>query len=297
MAEEDTDTGLWKGFWQERLEKLKSVISSMPVYAGGTENNESSLTDSQRKILEKYSRNDSSNRLDDMIRLYIAEHNALYQGIIYLGSPYNGLAWFALILAFSFDISGFILGFVTQGESEGQERNMKNKNVPWSIITTLHKYRILTGDYEKKDDDYIYQVIEDGLIKTWKVDDTVSYGYGIYKQDSVVETKGKEIPKTNQEVLFQGQGKGPQDGVYIDCSLKFNEGSLVLVEETNGVTNERFLVNLYEYVPFHSYSRSRGESRTVPVKDLAKNKFEVNMAVIALNSAGSRVAAIYAVEN
>lgn len=314
LAEEDEGMAVegWKKFWHGRLEDLKSVISSMPVYVAQTENSEDSMADSQREMLQSYSRNDSSSQLDDMIRLYIADHNALYQGLIYLWSPYNGLAWFALILAFSFDVTGFIFGFVIQGDSEKQgatqeetlidriSGNMtyrKNGNkVPWSIIPTLHKYRILTGDYEKKDDAYNYQVFEDGVIKTWKVNDTVSYGYGIYEQDPEVATRGREVPGTKQEILFQGQSKGPRDGVYPDCSLRFNEGSLLLVEEINGETSEKFLVNLYEYVPVHSYSHSRGESRTVPVQDLVKNNFVVKMAVIALNDVGSRVAAIYVLE-
>lgn len=304
----------WKEFWRGRLDNLKSVISSMPVYVAETENNVENMTVSQREILQGYRRNDSSKRLDDMLRLYIAEHNALYQGLIYLWSPYNGLAWFALILAFSFDVSGFILGFVTQGDGKEDENiqdetlmdkisgNMKyrknSSKVPWSILPTLHKYWILTGDYEKKDSVYSYQVFEDGLPENWKVSDTASYGYGIYKQDSSVETKGAQVPKTQKEILFRGQAGGPQDGVYLNCSLKFNEGSLLLVEEINNVkSSERFLVNLYEYVPVHSYSHSRGESRTIPVKDLTKSNFEAQMAVLALNDKGSRVAAIYVVED
>lgn len=302
----------WKKKWNGRLEELKSVISAMPMYTevADSTNEVNSITDSQREVLQNYSRNESSNRLDDMIRFYIAEHNALYQGIIYLKSPYNELAWFSLVLAFLFDISGFILGFVSQGDVEnevmGKEGNSEDRwnekvgdednTVEWSIIPTLHKYRVLTGDYEKKDGVYSYQVFEDGVIKTWKVDDTDSYGYGIYEQDLAVATKGTQVPGTKKEILFHGQAGGPQDGVYLNCSLKFNEGSLLLVEEVNNVKNERFLVNLYEYVPVHSYSRSRGESRTVPVQDLAKNNFEAKMAVLALNDKGSRVAAIYVLE-
>ena len=303
----------WKKKWNGQLEELKSVISAMPVYTevADSTNETNSLTDLQREILQRYSRNESSNRLDDMIRFYIADHNALYQGIIYLRSPYNELAWFAFFLAFLFDIAGFILGFVNQGnienrtvdEEENPDDRDNEKNgdmdntVEWSILSTLHKYRILTGDYEKKDGIYSYQVFENGLLRTWKVDDTVSYKQGIYKQDSAVETKGEQVPKTQKDILFHDQAGGPQDGVYLDCSLKFNEGSLLLVEEVKNAKSEKFLVNLYEYVPVHSYSCSRGESRTVPVQDLAKNNFAAKMAVFALNDKGSRVVAIYVVED
>ena len=303
----------WKKKWNGQLEELKSVISAMPVYTevADSTNETNSLTDLQREVLQRYSRNEASNRLDDMIRFYVADHNALYQGIIYLRSPYNELAWFAFVLAFSFDIAGFILGFVNQGDIENRtadedenrddKDNGKNGNMDntaeWSILPTLHKYRVLTGDYEKKDGVYSYQVFEDGLLQIWKVDDTAPYKQGIYKQYSTVETKGMQVPETQKEVLFHGQAGGPQDGVYLDCSLKFNEGSLLFVEEENKKISERFLVNLYEYVPVHSYSCSRGESRTIPVQDLAKNNFEAKMAVLALNDKGSRVVAIYVVED
>ncbi len=300
FASEDKDMVAddWKKIWHERLENLKSSISSMPVYVGTLANEESSLLDSQSEMLRSYSRNESSSRLDDMIRFYIAEHNALYQGIIYLNSPYNGLAWFSLVLAFSFDISGFILGFVNQAdEEEGTTVTVGENNVAsWSILPKLHKYKILTGDYEKKDGIYSYQVFEDGLLQTWNVDDTVSYKHGIYIQDPAVETKGTQVDKIQKEILFQGQTGGPQDGVYLDCSLKFNEGSLLLVKEVNGVKNESFLLSLYEYVPVHSYNFSRGECRSVPVQDLTKDTFVARMAVLALNDKGSRIAAIYILE-
>ena len=129
LNDEETKKGEWKKIWRERLENVKAVISSMPIYmtAGTVVQEDHSLTDSQREMLQGYSRNESNSHLDDMIRLYIADHNALYQGLIYLGSPYNGLAWFSLILAFSFDLSGFIFGLVNQGEAEETE-SKEDKN-------------------------------------------------------------------------------------------------------------------------------------------------------------------------
>ena len=216
-------------------------------------------------------------------------------------------------MAFSFDISGFILGFVNQGDTNKEENNEEDEkngkykygrtkrgrvknSASWSILPTLHKYRILTGDYEKRDDIYSYQVFEDGLLEKWDVKDSVSYEQGIYMQDFAEESKGTKVQKIQQEILFKGQTGGPQDGVYLDCSLKFNEGSLLLVEEKNGKEEEVFLVNLYEYVPVHIYSCSRGECRTIPAQDLIKDNFKVQMAVLALNDKGSRVAAIHIVE-
>lgn len=77
-----------------------------------------------------------------------------------------------------------------------------DNTVEWSILPTLHKYRILTGDYEKKDGVYSYQVFEDGLLEDWKVNDTAFYGYGIYEQDAVVEAKGTQVQGIQKEISF-----------------------------------------------------------------------------------------------
>lgn len=305
----------WKGVWRNHLERLKFQISAMPAYSAEQATNEEEsdiLTDSQFNTLRNYDRNKSSNRLDDMIRLYIAEHNALYQGIIYLRSPYRMLALFSLILAFSFDLSGFILGFINQGEEGRRENNsigsmlttevekwrtrrVKN-DADWSIISSLNKYKILTGDYEKKDQIYVYQVFANGLLEKWDVTDPIPYVQGIYQQDHAIETKGTLVSASRQNILFASQPGGPIDGVYLNCRLEFEEGSLLLVEKVNQREVRSFLVNVNEYVPVHSYSPSKGESQTIPAEQLSRDKIEVQMAVLALNTKGTRIAAIYIME-
>ena len=298
----------WKETWREKLEELKATIGSVPVFVDtqSTDNEESviGLTDTQQEVLQSYNRVEASKILDDMIRLYIEDHNALYQGIIYLISPYRGLAVFSLILAVLFDLSGFILGFVEMGDKEPEDGNMKNDvekrtyrekhdKAPWSIIPTLNKYRILTGDFEKQDKIYSYQVFEDGLLQTWdteKLDD--DDGARIYLQSMNDESK-KMMVSEEQPLLFAGQLEGPEDGIYFERSLKFNEGSLLLIKKENGITKETFLANLYEYVPVHNYNASRGECQTIPAQELSEDTGEIKTAVVALNDKGSRIAAIY----
>lgn len=303
---ENQDT--WKETWREKLEELKATIGSVPVFVDtqSTNNEESviGLTDTQQEVLQSYNRVEASKILDNMIRLYIEDHNALYQGIIYLISPYRGLAVFSLILAVLFDLSGFILGFVEMGDKEPEDGNMKNDvekrtyrekhdKAPWSIIPTLNKYRILTGDFEKQDKIYSYQVFEDGLLQTWDTekldgDDEAR----IYLQSMNDESK-KMMVSEEQLLLFAGQPEGPEDGIYFECSLKFNEGSLLLIKKENEITKETFLANLYEYVPVHNYNASRGECQTIPAQELSEDTGEIKTAVVALNDKGSRIAAIY----
>lgn len=298
----------WKETWREKLEELKATIGSVPVFVDtqSTDNEESviGLTDTQQEVLQSYNRVEASKILDDMIRLYIEDHNALYQGIIYLISPYRGLAVFSLILAVLFDLSGFILGFVEMGDKEPEDGNMKNDvekrtyrekhdKAPWSIIPTLNKYRILTGDFEKQDKIYSYQVFEDGLLQTWDTEKLDGDdGARIYLQSMNDESK-KMMVSEEQPLLFAGQPEGPEDGIYFERSLKFNEGSLLLIKKENGITKETFLANLYEYVPVHNYNASRGECQTIPAQELSEDTGEIKTAVVALNDKGSRIAAIY----
>lgn len=313
----DKNQDEWKEAWREKLEELKAAIGSVPVFVDtqSTDNEESvsGLTDTQQEVLQSYNRVEASKILDNMIRLYIEDHNALYQGIIYLRSPYRGLAVFSLILAILFDLSGFILGFVEMGDKEPEHENVKNDivsvnmrndivkrthgekydNTPWSIIPTLNKYRILTGDFEKRDKIYSYQVFEDGLLQAWDTekldgDDEAR----IYLQSMNDESK-KMMVSEEQLLLFAGQPDGPEDGIYFECSLKFNEGSLLLIKKENEITKETFLANLYEYVPVHNYNASRGECKTIPAQELSEDTGEIKTAVVALNDKGSRVAAIY----
>ena len=313
-SQNQTNSDGWKQLWNGRLEALKSQISSMPMYntqQAASEEGTRILTESQRNILYTYDRNESSKHLDDMIRLYIANHNALYQGIIYLMSPYKMLALFSLVLAFAFDLSGFILGFVSQGETKKGTDSAEDtlsasakkwfskeeeNRMDWSIIPPLNQYKVLTGDYEKKDDVYIYQVFENGLLTKWNVEDNLPYVQGIYIQDKTVETKGVLVSAVEQSILFVNQSDGPKDGIYLDCCLDFEEGSLFLEKGSAQTKNRFFLANINEYVPIHSYNPLKGENQTIPAMQLSGDRIEADMVVISLNDKGTRIAAVYMIE-
>lgn len=325
----------WKADWSNRVANLKAQISAMPVYRNedrSTAENGASgagsgiLTELQRGILEDYDRDNSCRELDDITRRYLSNHNAVYNGLIYLQSPYSSLAIFALILAFSFDLSGFIFGFIAQGDTEdkalvkakekqsgpmwselsgspahnaaGEQQvyapAAEEDQVEWSILKTMNPYIILTGDYELRDSTYYYKTFKDGLPYEWAVQDTAPYTLGIYIQAALKDTgsKGKPLPEEGKRLRFAQQENGPSDGIYMNCRLVFHNGSLLLVQ-----SNQRsFLAGIDEYVPIHSYHPKRGESHTVPAEDLAKQELNARIAVVALNDEGTRIAAIYAIE-
>ena len=346
--DEKIEEGTWKDEWGNRIDDLKAKISAMPKYSPEKEtDNETEsekvkvLTESQISVLENYDRDVASRTLDDTIRRYVSERSPVYKGIIYLQSPYSSLALFALLLAVSFDLAGFIFGFVEQDntqqnrnsdvsdsnetgdnnqKNEGEQtnnrisksdtnglfipkkRNVKNvlltdnnRKTEWSILKTLAQYIVLTGDYESRDGIYYYKAFKDGVLCDWEVKDTVPYTQGIYIQEEIDRewTKGVTLPKDGQELLFSGQEGGPKDGIYMNCQLIYDEGSLILTEGDQ----KKFLANIDEYVPVHSYKPSQGENRTIPSKQLTKKGFNDQSIVVALNEKGTRIVAIYIVEH
>lgn len=319
VTDENQDTNTqWKKDWGKRLSDLKAQIGSMPIY---TQSEGDILSDDQLHILRNYDRDDSSKELDEMIRRYIANHSAIYQGIIYLRSPYRNLAIFALILALSFDLAGFIFGFVIEGtgqynhQAKGTARMGYYAEPKWSILKTLHQYYVLTGDYECKDGVYHYKAFRNGVLEDWIITDSEPYRQGIYRQDQKgaalhqqavgqVEQKLRfadqqettnpvtsEVPPKALEATSETETEKAQDGIYLGGQLLFNDGSLLRIK-----SDERhFLASVEEYVPIHCYAPHTGTNRTIPIKRLTKG-VKIKIAVAALNQSGTRIAAIYAIE-
>lgn len=344
----------WKTIWMERLQKLKSQISAMPVYLSAQVSDQDSavqtgvLTNSQLSVLSQFDRSTSSDHLDKVIRLYIADHSALYQGVIYLLSPNRELAIFSGILALFLDLAGFVFGFVDlnravpTGEGENiltdsnnsTSHNVREQNVGslhineksapseppfqtknfkshtagqkegplepgWSILESQNHYIVLTGDYERKDGIYFYQVFQNGILQTWEVDDDKPYDMGIWIQSADSRTKGTAVSPEEKEICFSYQGAPAQDGIYLNGFLSYDEGSLILItehKEGDGVKKDyRYLANVEEYVPVHSYHPKNGENQTFPAKDLSENACYTEISVLALNPKGTRIVAIYAI--
>lgn len=319
----------WKQEWETRLNNLKAQISAMPTYiesaedAGASSGTNAVLSDTQRGILRAYDRDTSSRELDEMLRLYLSGHNEVYQGLIYLQSPYNGLAVFAAILATCFDLSGFVFSFATNGGQEDR-RTLEQKNgkktfaggsfsqprdgARWGILATKESYRILTGDYEKKDGIYYYKSFKNGILENWAVNDTNAYTQGIYLEDTANGMqKGKPLPENTQELHFANEKMGNeqgaasrangQDGIYRNCRISYNNGGLYLEEATDGTYDKPYFITaVNEYLPVHIYNAKRREASTLPAKKLFGSPIQAKELVIALNREQTSVAKIYALE-
>ena len=317
--------GIWQTEWRRRLEDLKAQISALPVYSetAGTEaGTVKVLTESQINILRGYDRNTSSAALDEMLRRYISGHNAIYQGIIYLTSPYKMLAIFALCLALAFDLSGFVFGFVMQGETQkapglypsnmplisGPSRRGSGK-AEWSILDHLCQYRVLTGDFTHRDGTYYCKVFRDGLVEQLEVKDNdgmppCKQGIYMLKEDGAAGEHSIKLMEmgadlgqeayAGQELRYSGQDGGPQDGVFVKCRFIYKEGGL----SRQDADKTSFICSLEEYVPVHCYSPAEKENRTFPINQLTgKRELKVKIAVVALNKEGSRVSAIYMIKD
>ncbi len=324
-ATTSTSNTKWKSVWQTRIENLKAQISTLPTFVTSSAD-VSEITESQQRILSGFDRTKSCANLDNATRRYINDHNALEQGTIYLTSPYRGLALFALVLAFFLDLSGFVFGVVDLGAKEskidsriGGNSNQETMDVPkifksmkekvgenesqWSIRPTANSYKVVTGNFRCEDGVYYYGVFENGIHKEWEVVDDHAYHEGIYLVDNVAARKGVALSEKHQDVIFSNQGfeKMPQDGVYLNGTLSYHEGSLLFEAEVGGKSDKSaendaspyYIANVEEYVPVHCYAPRRDENITQPAIDLAKFPMKVKVAVLALNPECTRIVAIY----
>lgn len=335
--DDDTKEPAWKSAWRGQLEALKGQISAMPVYVETSESTNATgiLSNTQRNILSQYDRNRSNKALDDMLRRYITTHNAVYQGIIYLQSTYRELAIFALILAFSFDLSGFVFSFAmadhsssnsAKGEAGGmglqflrRTNTRPTEHEGWGVVKTSIPYRVLTGDFESEDGIYYYKTFKNGILSKWRVEASNTYQSGIYMESIQDGGKtGTPLPDGEQELEFTGTKRvktdgsieysSGQDGIYRDCELLYKEGGLFrLVKDqtqtgendaagqaNNGEPSESvFLASVNEYLPVHVYDPSKGESLTLPARNLAKKSIQAQVLVAALNETKTCVAAVY----
>lgn len=283
-----TDNGEeWKDEWSQRLDGLKSVISGLPVYYG-----------EENTKLDSYDRAVAANELDEVIRRYVADHNAVGQGLIYLQSPYKGLACFSLVLAFFLDISAFVTGVIidtievrsngkmagimrrkAQEKADLQDISMKDDLWYSSNEKTLNRYIYLNGDYSYENGKKFYFAVENRETLLWELSD------GDYLPGLYVEHDEKLEKLEQRELRFLGAGA--QDGIYPQkCSMQYKEGILTIATEDGTVLCS---VQVEENTPV--YKMEVADCKITPVQSMKTAK--ADMIVVALNKKGSRIVAVY----
>ncbi len=168
-------------------------------------------------------------------------------------------------------------------EREGSLLGMRN-GVTWKIVPGLERYMFLTGDYTYMNGVMTYNAIENG------VETQLEYpNHGL--EAGFYQWSGKTLCSVEiAELLFKGTTGGPQDGVYENCVLNYEEELLTIT--TDGSDGEsRFLGNIGAHIPV--YHLSKDEYEVFPAKNICDmREFK---AVIALNREGTRIVAVYLV--
>lgn len=277
----------WKTAWTESLENLKSEICGLPSYTG---------TDNQ--TLRAYDRTNAIDKLDNALRKYISSHNAADQALIYLFNPHRGLAIISMLLALFLDISAFITGFIIDVVEQRQAKRLLKSSfqadtpgieqaigmLPGDFAptpSTARRYVFLTGDFAKEDEHYYYQALDgDKQIEVDIHGEKLQAGFH-------VEIDGEFFAVVPQELALLRMQNGPRDGIYQNCYLQYSDHMLSIKSSSD--EEYRYLATIDDDVPV--YQIQKNECVCQDVQDIPPQAW--NIAILALNSKGTQVAAIY----
>lgn len=292
----------WMKSWQNEFNELKAAISGLPVYVeAGTDT-----------VLRSYSREDATARLDKAIRKYLTEHNTAQQGLIYLASPYRSIAIFSLILALFLDIAAFVTGFMIDkadaliphssprdtsiqakktrslylsheehgGEEDGLDEDM-SEVVAWNAMPSLNRYLFLTGNYQYLDGIRTYMAIESGEETEVECSDEGLVS-GLYRWNN-----NSLVPLSAANLCYKGTVGGPQDGVYMNATINYEDRVLTIMQNGAG----QFLGMVDPYTPVYFISDDKYDSS--PAKEI--QNVGGKLIVVGLNQVGTRIIAIYVV--
>ncbi len=282
----------WKSDWQTEFNKLKSKISGIPVYV---------LADNSIE-LESFDRSASVSRLDDTIRKYLTDHNPAQEGLIYLYSPYRDVAIFSLFVAFLFDISAFITGFIIDRESSSKKNSRITPveyesddyddgtakkplewdlahTIKWNAMPPLNRYIFLTGDHQFLDGIMTYRAVENGEVNVVQHPSTeLSAGFYLWKDNDIQQVQISEL-------RYKGADGGPQDGIYVDAVLHYDDQLLSIVQNKHGI----HLGTVDPYTPVYKLSEENYDM--IHAKDIQDE--HGSRIVVSLNQEGTRIIAIY----
>lgn len=280
----NVDTEKWKNEWQNKIAALQNIISVLPGYT-------------QKSDLDNmnFDKAEASKQLDEMIRLYIADHNAAHQGLIYITSPYWPLALFSLVLAFFFDISGFVVGVIIfridnqekiesiqNNENENESSKLHDTNQDLVVSNLQNKYLFFTGDYEKIGSKYVYKAFVDTKNEDVVFDSPKDFDNYLY----IESQDGFYIP-SKQDICYSSISNQAKDGVYLNCSLSYDNGMLMISEEQDD--NYKFLSHISNDIPVYIL----GDDYIDVLSSNSLSKQQAEIAVLALNETGNAISAIY----
>ena len=287
----DKDADIWKEEWIGAFNDLKARISGLPVYILSSGVSQEDVPD----ILKTYERADSTAQLDSTIRRYLTKHYAVQEGIIYLASPYRSVAIFSLIVALLLDISAFITGVIIDRVSSKQKMPTENDdgkppNVfepemddsAWSVLPGLRRYAFLTGDFMFLDGIITYKIIENGKVKELEYPGPrLNTGFYAWKVKELV------LVADSEKLLFRGITGGPQDGIYQNCSIGYDQGLLIISQ--NG--SSEYVGSVDPDTPVYQIHTDHCD--VIPARKMSNERGK--KIVVALNYDGTKIIAIYVI--
>lgn len=291
-----------------QVNDLKMQISKLPTYTDMSEN----------KNLSDYNSVNESSKLDKVVRDYLIEHNSAQKAIVYISSPFWGLALLSMIIALFLDVSGFVTGMVIMGRENNkkpnddvtndntmndnpkpnnpfvkdQKDNESSKEETYThyvddtdlrLPKGLNHYVYFTGDFERIRGKDRYAAFENGREISLVIKDSIMES-GLYKK---VNKKYKPLsPAVTTKLKFAAEKGGPQDGIYSNVVLNYDHGMLTYIDDNfdlHYITNVAKDTTVFEIDKDSILVYNACELRKKPV----------NYVVVALNQGGSEVIAIY----
>lgn len=268
----------WQNDWKKKLNELKAQIGSLPIY-----------TDDGEPKLSQYSRTAAMNKLDIALRNYITGHNDAEQAFIYMISPYRVLAVFSFVLAYLLDIAAFITGIVIN-RLDDKQKQQKDNPIPLVPISgvlspaTFNHYLYLNGDYTKEDNVYRYFAVDGTRVTDVRGPNAnLLPGYYLEQKDELQQV-------SPQQLAFAKMPGGPRDGIYQNCSLQYSDHMLLIKE--NSEQEFSYLAPVDQNVSVYRIQKDNCICETL--QDLRIE--ELKLVIVALNTSGSLVTAIYLLE-
>lgn len=128
-----------------------------------------------------------------------------------------------------------------------------------------------------------YKAIENGELLEVKYPDTkLQTGFYYWKDGNIYQVNPAEL-------RYKGTPSGPEDGVYENAILRYEDQLLIIVQNTTGT----YLGTVDPYTPVYCLSKDSYES--FPAKEIQNT--QGSRIVISLNQTGTRIIAIYVVKD
>lgn len=152
----------------------------------------------------------------------------------------------------------------------------------WSVLPGLRRYAFLTGDFMFLDGIITYKIIENGKVKELEYPGPrLNTGFYAWKVKELV------LVADSEKLLFRGITGGPQDGIYQNCSIGYDQGLLIISQ--NG--SSEYVGSVDPDTPVYQIHTDHCD--VIPARKMSNERGK--KIVVALNYDGTKIIAIYVI--